>query len=63
MAFYCLQRAYCQNCCLASRDRYFAIFAAVARVDKVLKCRNFGNIPARWAQPRETRAIRKWGET
>jgi len=44
------QRAYCQNCCLISRDKYFAIFAAVARADKVLGSSNFGNMPPRCTQ-------------
>jgi hypothetical protein len=44
---YGVQRAYCQNCCLTTREKYFAIFAALARVDKVLGCSNFGNMPAR----------------
>jgi hypothetical protein len=26
-------------------------FRGVARVDKVLECSNFGNMPLRWAQP------------
>jgi hypothetical protein len=39
-----VQRAYCQNCCLTTRDKYFAIFAVVARVDKVLGSSNFGNM-------------------
>jgi len=42
-----MQRAYCQNCCLTSRDKNLCIFAVVARVDKVLESSNFGNMPPR----------------
>jgi len=45
-----VQRAYCQNCGITTRDKNFVIFAAVDRVDKVLKNSNFGNMTPRCRQ-------------
>ena len=41
----CLQRAYCQNCGITTRDKNFVIFAPLLALKVCWDARNFGNTP------------------